>query len=768
MRKIYISLMTALALSLPGRAQTIFQTSFSTQEEFNQWVYIDANKDGSTWTFSESNEEGQRCYYNYNSVNDGDDWLISPAITPDADGPLLIRYHYKGGFYGEAMKVYSGTDATAAAMTTLLANHTDILGEDYGNYIVVDGKAGKAFRIGFYACSGANKFRLYLKDFSVEKSDNLVDLALTEIISPVTGEGLSSGETVTVKISNPGFDPVSGFSVSFAVDGETVATEPVERTINPGEETTYTFTAKADLSTPRKVYSVSATVIHPDDIEITNNTATVSVKHQAVATAPYFTGFEPDEDNSGITFFNLNKDTGDWGLEVGSMWLNLARTGYGCLGYNYDKNNNADDWAILEPISVDAGYYVLKFWYSGDDRHPEKLAVYWGNEAKPQSMTNKIVEYAPFARGAYEESINILHFETAQTVYIGFYAFSDKDENWITVDDVSFERIESSDIDIVATKIISPFDYMPIKSPHNVTFTVKNVGIEAQSVSATVFIDDAVVHTEPLNLDAQEERYIEFSGLLNDIAAGEHSIKIDVTCAGDINPENNSIEKTFRILGAPDIAYDFEDGKIPDGFTFRAEDEGTLAPGAVSEFGETGWAIISIGDHPFFGTKMLGASSWIEGVSEIDRWCVLPKVLVTADDACFTWNAGPMNPDFIESYEIKASEIDDSGWYDTLESVLIEETGRPYRGVSLAKYKNKEIFVAIRMRSSNGDAISFDNLELYGCQNVKSGIEDVSADENSNTPVEFFNLQGQRIEKPAPGQFVIRRQGGNVTKVIVR
>ena len=46
-----------------------------------------------------------------------------------------------------------------------------------------------------------------------------------------------------------------------------------------------------------------------------------------------------------------------------------------------------------------------------------------------------------------------------------------------------------------------------------------------------------------------------------------------------------------------------------------------------------------------------------------------------------------------------------------------------------------------------------------------SGIADIVVDENA--PVEYFNLQGVRVENPENGLF-IRRQGGKVSKVIIR
>lgn len=48
-----------------------------------------------------------------------------------------------------------------------------------------------------------------------------------------------------------------------------------------------------------------------------------------------------------------------------------------------------------------------------------------------------------------------------------------------------------------------------------------------------------------------------------------------------------------------------------------------------------------------------------------------------------------------------------------------------------------------------------------------SGIGSIFAEDN-NAPVEYFNLQGQRVSNPAAGQLMIKRQGTKVTKVVVK
>ena len=51
------------------------------------------------------------------------------------------------------------------------------------------------------------------------------------------------------------------------------------------------------------------------------------------------------------------------------------------------------------------------------------------------------------------------------------------------------------------------------------------------------------------------------------------------------------------------------------------------------------------------------------------------------------------------------------------------------------------------------------------CAKILSGVADIEAADD-NAPVEYFNLQGIRVENPANGLY-IRRQGSKITKVIL-
>ncbi len=52
---------------------------------------------------------------------------------------------------------------------------------------------------------------------------------------------------------------------------------------------------------------------------------------------------------------------------------------------------------------------------------------------------------------------------------------------------------------------------------------------------------------------------------------------------------------------------------------------------------------------------------------------------------------------------------------------------------------------------------------------TSTGIENVATDKvGANGPVEYYNLQGVRVENPAAGSIVIRRQGNTATKILVK
>lgn len=721
--KRFFTLITAMCFFATALfAQVIYTTNFETEEDFNAWTVFDVNEDAATWKF-DSDGDPSHVFYSYHGSNAANDWLISPAITSTETGSIAISFMTRGSSYGEKMEVFYGTTPTIEGMTNRITEEMYLKDTPQTLLYLINITANEPIYIGFRACSDANMWRLYVGDIKVQFTNNPVDICVTEITSPVSDFNLNE-ESVTVKVKNTGMADVNSFDLILSVDSVVVATETVNQALASGAEMEYTFTTKADLSTPRKSFNLMVAASHPDDLNPANDACSTQVLHKAPASVPYFMGFEHSEYTDGITFLNLNEDEGNWDLYY-DPWWSLAHTGDVCLAYNYDKNNAGDDWAFLEPIVIDEpGYYVLKFWYSGDDTHPEKLGVYYGNNATPEAMTNKIVEYAPFARSAYEESINIFYIDEPQTLYIGFYAFSDKDENWLCVDDVSLEKASSETVDLAVLGIDNPLQYVHNGTAPIIEFGVRSYGILDAEATVTVKIDQQTVFSETTTIKAQETKRYELPSILETLIPGTYQMVVDVTCADDAELDNNVYSLTFDVMGEATLRWDFEDGQLPADFTFRVEDEGTVHPDAGEEFNEEGWGIFNIQEHPLYGCHALAGTSWLEGTNRADRWCILPPVNI-GESAHLVWDVASFNPSFLETYSIMISTNGDDSWYYFTEEEYVAESAYfKTRGINLSNYANNDsVYIAFRLRSKNCENLILDNISLYG--NVSSSVENI-------------------------------------------
>lgn len=727
-------LAAALLTQMAAMAQTLFTSDFSSEDEFARWTVLDANADEKTWKF-DAEADVSKVFYSYHSSNNADDWLFSPAITPTEDCTLLVQYSVAsaGTYFEEAAECGYGPAAAPDQMTIGDVNSSVKGKTPQMRYFIMQAKAGEAFHIGLHAISKADTYRLYACGVIVSVCNNPVDLKVAEITSPQSGEGLTSGEAVTVRVENAGGVDVQSFSVSYAVNGGEAVTETVSQELKAGASMDYTFAVKADLSTPRQKYAIKAWTSHDDEINTTNDSCAVEVKHIAPATVPYFMGFEADEETDYIKFYNLNNDDNTWKIKANEFWTAYTDRGQRCLGYGYNYTNAADDWAILDGIKVEEpGYYAFKFWYAADERNAEKLSVWYGNGDTPDDMTTKVVEYAPFLSPlGYEQSISIIYLDKPQTIYFGFYAFSDRNKNWLTIDDVTFEKITEEDADLALTKIATPTEYVHKNSSKDLAFTVRNIGIKDLKGSIAVSIDGETMTTRNVSVEAQGTKDITFANVLNSLTAGEHTLKLVLTASGDTNAENDTIKRTFRVMPDADVYYDFEDGKIPEGFSTYVFDSGTINPSAGDDLiGTDGWAVMELGaTHSQLGDYLLSGTSYLEGVSQADRFVVLPQVHVGEGDSYIVWDGRSFNDKYPEDYDVRVGTVADDEWsYSSLCPVYLENgTTVQTHGASLKKYAGQDVYIAFKLMTKIGDRVLLDNIGLYGISTA-TGINTVSAE----------------------------------------
>lgn len=107
-----------------------------------------------------------------------------------------------------------------------------------------------------------------------------------------------------------------------------------------------------------------------------------------VATIPYYSGFEDDQDGSLWTF--INKNTGNYGWQPFGIksYEFSGKSAYACTG---GKSALGDDWLISPAIEIKAGKYILEFYGNGASYDKISLDVCLGTDpADATSFTQTI------------------------------------------------------------------------------------------------------------------------------------------------------------------------------------------------------------------------------------------------------------------------------------------------------------------------------------------------------------------------------------------
>lgn len=174
-----------------------------------------------------------------------------------------VRFRIDGGAWHT--ETYTGTIASATAASYTFMNTADLA-------IVGDSYTLEA------------KTNLSNDEDETNDSETKVvrhlypnDLAITQINSPSTGENLSSNENITVTIMNFGGESQSNFEVSYWINGVFVV-ETVTGPLLGNSSMEYTFAQTYDMSLFGN-YTVQATVLLEDDVNMDNNNLTIEVEN---------------------------------------------------------------------------------------------------------------------------------------------------------------------------------------------------------------------------------------------------------------------------------------------------------------------------------------------------------------------------------------------------------------------------------------------------------------------------------------------------------
>ncbi|MDD2636956.1 MAG: T9SS type A sorting domain-containing protein [Bacteroidales bacterium] len=195
-----------------------------------------------------------------------------------------------------------------------------------------------------------------IDDFTVKEAA-LVDVGVTDIVTPINGCGLTDTETVSVEITNFGAVAISDIVVDYSIDGGITwlsSPETVSTTIQPDGTYNYDFTATCDLSTIGS-YDIVAKTVQPGDEDNTNDEYQQTISSQATISAlDYEESFESGD--GGWHTYGTNS-TMELAIPDNTL-INSAGDGDYAWVTNPTGFNNSNEMSYLESPCFDFTDFV--------------------------------------------------------------------------------------------------------------------------------------------------------------------------------------------------------------------------------------------------------------------------------------------------------------------------------------------------------------------------------------------------------------------------
>lgn len=188
---------------------------------------------------------------------------------------LILEYSTDGGASWSAIGGIGTGDNWYTGTATAVGDDNAWTGSGPGwvtahhDLTFLAGNANVKLRYHFGA-DAINNFDGVAIDNFLIRDPEVNDIGVSELITPVSGLGLTASEVVSVLVTNYGTLPQSGFTVSYQLDGMGIVTEDFIGTLLPGTSVAHTFGGTIDLGTPG-VYTICAWTNLDIDTDITND-----------------------------------------------------------------------------------------------------------------------------------------------------------------------------------------------------------------------------------------------------------------------------------------------------------------------------------------------------------------------------------------------------------------------------------------------------------------------------------------------------------------
>lgn len=401
-----------------------YTADFTTEAPMSDFSIIDANGDGSTWSWSSSGY----AFYKYNSSNAADDYLILPVNLQAGKGyDVTVSAAANSASWPERFEVVYGAEPTVTAMTNTIIPSTDLTSTAYADY---DGSftvpADGTYYVAIHAISDADQFYLKVQSFSIEEgAEGSAPAAVDNFAVTPFSDG-NIGATITFNAPTKALDGTD-LAAGDITKIEILRDGAVIETINtpaPGSVQSYNDTGMSAGN-----YTYQAITYGASGIGGKSDFVTVFLS--GVLQVPYIQDMAAEGVLDLFQVIDNNNDGSTW------MWSTSNGT-----YYRYNGNNAGDDYLISMPISMEAGksYIVTVNAKAGSSYYnQERFEVLVGKAATVAGLTQTVIPATDV--NSTEASDFEGEFSVAETgnYYLAIHAISDADQLYLIVSNLKVE-----------------------------------------------------------------------------------------------------------------------------------------------------------------------------------------------------------------------------------------------------------------------------------------------------------------------------------------
>lgn len=748
---------TDVTISLTGNGLDCSNTTipyscdFTNDAQNNCWTIVDANNDASTFSFYNG-----AARYHWDSSNDANDYLISPAFN--FTGTQSVTYDVMNSSY--FTEIY---EVLAFGSDTVVLRPADTI--NYGSYVTetlnVSSLSGD-YSIAFHCISEADQFYLYITNFNViDASSAIVNVDETSFDFGTIPAGSTASdnfninstnlnETIAVSTSAPFEVSLDGttYSTSVTVPADTnfIATAPVYVRFAPTAAGTFTDEVVITTTTTADTIAVTGTAI----------------SCEAITTFPFTETFDPasttlacwqvvDANNDGNTIDFMAYDDANPGVAV----------------YFYGENA-AEDWLISPEITLPAGGAYLAYDYEiASATFPEKYSVWViPQNATYATATNILPTQTITATGLNNNMLDLSSYAN-QTVRIAFKVESDADMYYIYFDNVTVNTVGEASITVNPTSMsfsgiannpttaqTASVVGMGLTNDITVTATAPfEVSTDGNSFAATATINQAsIINT---NIFVR----------MNATTAGSQTGTVTLT-SGTTTATIALTGNALDCSGVQSLPYteDFESGLNPCWINLDNDGDGIVWEHSSNpaSYYPAGINLSEAGHNNTPGFAISGSFSNVtQSALTPDNWLITPAIAIPAEGATMTWWVGGQDASYYaEHYEVKVSTTgtNPSDFTSIFDQTLASEQwaqasvalNYPGQNIHIAFVHNNSVDVfllklddiSITAGSNDGVAEFNDNVTIY--PNPANNVLNVNAASNINK-VEVFNMMGQSV-----------------------